>query len=184
MICSLVSCLDVGQLMLSSLSDNFKKHFWPKIKTFILLSSILKRHRLWWAMRVVGVPEWIVVIAQAMYNGAKSKVSGNGSYSDEVEVKVSVHQGSVLSPLLLIIALEALSRDFRTSCSWEILYADDLVLIAETLDLLMEKLKLWKDNMENKGLRVNMGKTKVMICGKGLNTIKPSGKYPCSVCRK
>ena len=28
-----------------------------------------------------------------------------------------------------------------------------------------------------------MGKTKVMICGKGLDTIKPSGKYPCSVCR-
>ena len=29
-----------------------------------------------------------------------------------------------------------------------------------------------------------MGKTKVMICGKGLDTIKPSGKYPCSDCRK
>ena len=38
--------------------------------------------------------------------------------------------------------------------------------------------------MENKGLRVNMRKTKVMICGNGLGTIKPSGKYPCSVCRK
>ena len=32
-----------------------------------------------------------------------------------------------------------------------------LVLIAETLDLLMEKLKLQKDNLKNKGLRVNMG---------------------------
>ena len=38
--------------------------------------------------------------------------------------------------------------------------------------------------MENKVVRVNMEKTKVMICGKGLDTIKPSGKYPCSVCRK
>ena len=38
--------------------------------------------------------------------------------------------------------------------------------------------------MENKELSANMGKTKVMICRKGLNTIKPSGKYPCSVCRK
>ena len=135
-------------------------------------------------MRDVGVPEWIVVIAQAMYNGAKSKVRGNGSYSDEFEVKVGVDQGSVLSPLLFIIVLEALSREFRTSCPWELLYTDDLVLIAETLDLLMEKLKLWKDNMERKGLRVNIGKTKVMICGKGLDTTKPSGKYPCSVCRK
>ena len=135
-------------------------------------------------MPVVGVPEWIVVIVQAMYNGAKSKVRVNGSYSNEFEVKVGVHQGSVLSPLLFIMVLEALSREFHTSFPWELLYVDDFVLIAETLDMLMEKWKLWKDNMENKGLRVNMGKTKVMICGKGLDTIKSSGKYPCSVCRK
>ena len=49
-------------------------------------------------------------------------------------------------------------------------FFDDLVLIAEILDLLMEKLKLWKDNMENKGLCVNVGKTKVMICRKGLDS--------------
>ena len=55
------------------------------------------------------------------------------------------------------VKLIALSREFHTSCSWELLHADDLALIAETLDLLMEKLKLWKDTMENKGLRVNMG---------------------------
>ena len=29
------------------------------------------------------------------------------------EVKVGVHQGSVLSPLLFIIVLDALSREFR-----------------------------------------------------------------------
>ena len=29
-----------------------------------------------------------------------------------------------------------------------------------------------------------MAKTKVMICGKVLDTIKQSGKYPCSVSRK
>ena len=139
---------------------------------------------LWWAMHVVGVPVWIVVMVQAMYNGAKSKVRVNGSHSDEFEVQVSVHQGSVLSPLLFTIVFEALSREFQASCPWELLYADDFVLIAEILDLLVEKLNLWKNNMENKGLRVNMGKTKVMIYGKGLYNIKPSGKYPCRVCRK
>ena len=40
------------------------------------------RKVLWWAVRVVGVPEWIVVIVQVMYSDAKSKVRGNGSYSD------------------------------------------------------------------------------------------------------
>ena len=49
-------------------------------------------------------------------------------------------------------------------------YADDLVLIAETFDFLMEKLKLRKDDIKNEGLHVNMGKTKLMICVEDLDT--------------
>ena len=48
-------------------------------------------------------------------------------------MKVCVHQGSILSPLLFIIVLEALSREFRSGVPWEDLYADDLVIIAECL---------------------------------------------------
>ena len=73
----------------------------------------------------------------------------NVSYIHEFEVKEGVHEGPVLSPLLFIIVSEALSRDFHTNCPWELLYTNDLVLIVETLDLLTEKLKLWKDNSSN-----------------------------------
>jgi len=41
-----------------------------------------------------------------------------------------------------------------------LLYADDLVVIAETEDDLITKLNEWKDNMENRGMRVNMNKIK------------------------
>ena len=37
--------------------------------------------------------------------------------------------------------------------------------------------------MEKKRLRVNAGKTKVMICGTGLDLLQSSGEYPCAVCR-
>ena len=40
----------------------------------------------------------------------------------------------------------------------------DLVLIAETKKLLLEKVRKWKEGMEKKGLRVNAGKTKFMWC--------------------
>ena len=65
-------------------------------------------------------------------------------------MKVGVHQGSVLSPLLFIIVLEALSREFRSGVPWEDLYADDLVImaIAESLEECVRRLLTWKEAME------------------------------------
>ena len=54
--------------------------------------------------------------------------------------QVGVHQGSVLSPLLFIIVLEALSREFRAGVPWEDLYADDLVIIADSLEECVRRL--------------------------------------------
>ena len=107
----------------------------------------------------------------------------NGQYSEEFGVGVGVHQGSVLSPLLFILVLEALSKGFRTGVPLELLYADDLVVIADSLEECLARLKAWKDGMECKGLRVNMKKTKLMISGPGLNLLRDSGAYPCAVCR-
>ena len=45
-----------------------------------------------------------------MYENLWSCVQVGKGLSDEFEVKVSVHQGHVLSPLLFIIVLDALSR--------------------------------------------------------------------------
>ena len=56
-----------------------------------------------------------------MYENARSQVRVNSVFIDMFDVKVGVHQGSVLSPLLLIIVLEALSREFRISYTWELL---------------------------------------------------------------
>ena len=55
--------------------------------------------------------------------------------------------------------------EFRVVLPWELLYADDLAVIAETEEELIKRLNEWKDNVESKGTRVNMNKTKVMISG-------------------
>ena len=94
-----------------------------------------------------------------------------------------MHQGSVLSPLLFIIVLEALSQELRTGSPWELLYADDLVIITETIEELSQKLDAWKVNLEKKGLRVNMKKTKTMFSEVNMDTLIGTGAYPCGVCR-
>ena len=121
------------------------------------------RKVIWWALRKLGVEEWIVRLVQGMYANARSRVRVGERYSEEFEVKVGVHQGSVLSPLLFIIVLEALSREFRSGVPWEDLYADDLVIIAESLEECVRRLLTWKEAMEKKGLRVNAGKTKIFF---------------------
>ena len=76
-----------------------------------------------------------------------------------------------------------MSTEFRSGVPWELLYADDLVLIAESED----KLRVWKKGFEEKGLKVNVGKTKVMRCSDELSIAKESGKFPLvplSICSK
>ena len=72
------------------------------------------RKVIWWALRKLGVEKWIVRLVQGMYANARSRVRVGEGNSEEFEVKVGVHQGSVLSPPLFIIVLDALSREFRS----------------------------------------------------------------------
>ena len=90
-------------------------------------------------------------LVQGVYANARSHVRLGEGYSEEFEVKVGVHQGSILSPLLFIIVLEALSREFRSGVPWEDLYADDLVIITEWLEECVRRLLTWKESMEKKG---------------------------------
>ena len=61
--------------------------------------------------------------------------------------------------------METISREFRVALPWELLYADDLVVIGETEDNLIKRLNERKDNVENGGMRVNINKIKVIISG-------------------
>ena len=99
------------------------------------------------------------------FPGAKTVVRTVYGNSKGFEVKVGMHQGSGLSPLLFVIVMEAISREFRVALPWELLYADDLAVIVETEEELIKRLNEWKENVESKGMRVNMNKTKVMISG-------------------
>ena len=83
-----------------------------------------------WKLRI---NEWIIQIVNSMVDNAHSKVRITKSYSNPINVLVGVHQRFALSPLLLIIVMEALSCEFRTDCPWELLYTNDLVIVAESL---------------------------------------------------
>jgi len=78
-----------------------------------------------WAMCKPGVEEWLVSAVMSMYSRAKTVVRTVYGNSKSSEVNVGMHQGSALSPLLFVIVMEAISREFRVALTWELLYADD-----------------------------------------------------------
>src|SRR5258706_155782 len=133
-----------------------KRDLWMAFVDLEKAFDRVPREVLWWALRQPGVEEWIVKVIQAMYEGVTTSVRLRGGETEEFAVRVGVHEGSVLSPLLFIIVLEELSKKFRVGLPWELFYADDLALMAESEQELSVKIKLWKTGMEEKGLRVNM----------------------------
>jgi len=58
----------------------------------------------------------------------------------------------------------------------------DLAVIAETEEDLIKRLNEWKDNVENRGMRENMNKTKVMISGGCQKPMQKAARWPCGVC--
>ena len=57
-------------------------------------------------------------------------------------------------------------------------------MIAETEEELIKRLNEWKDNVESKGMRVNMNKTKVMISGDCQKVRQKAVRWPCGACSK
>jgi len=137
-------------------------------------------------MRKLGVEEWLVSAVMSMYTGAKTVVRTVNGVSSGFQVKVCMHQGSALSPLLFVIVVEAISREFRVVLPWELLYADDLVVIAETEDFI-KRLNEWKNNVENRGMPCGIGQTKpdktnVVISGERQKPLQKAARWPCGVC--
>ena len=62
----------------------------------------------WWALKELGVEEWLVEVGQLMHRNAQSRDRVNGTLSDDFLVHTGLHQGSVLSPLSFTV-LEPLS---------------------------------------------------------------------------
>ena len=120
-----------------------------------------------------------------MYGNAWSRVHVGCNLSEEFSVKVGIHQGSCLNPLLFNNEHGSRSPHQKVSdrmslgipvCGWP----GDHVWIAGGMQ---EKLILRQASMEGKGLQLNMGKTKALIIsGLWLDTLQKSSKDPSPLC--
>ena len=86
-----------------------------------------------WVMEKKGISHVLVRSVMSLYEGAKIRVKVDSELSEEVEVKVGMHQGSVMSPFIYAVVVQGVTEFAREDALSEFLYADDLVLMSETI---------------------------------------------------
>ena len=134
-------------------------------------------------MRKRGVPEVLVISVKSLYVGAKTRVRVDSELSDKCEVKVRMHEGSLPSPFLFAVVVDIVTELAREGALSELLYADDLVLMREMIEVFRNKYLKWKEDFECKSLIVCHEKTKVMVSGSVVkNGLCERKVYQCGVC--
>ena len=127
-------------------------HFEDKRKLLRESSKVLE-----WKMRKKAIPKDLVRPVMSLHEESETRVRVDSDLSEEFEVKVGMHQGSVLSPFLFAVVVDVVIEFDRKSALSELLYADDLDLMSEKIKVHRNNLLKWKEVFESNGLKVNLG---------------------------
>ena len=64
------------------------------------------RDLIWWRLRKNNVPEGYIKVIQDMYKDKLTQIQTRDGCTDYFRINVGLHQGSALSPLLIIIIMD------------------------------------------------------------------------------
>ena len=129
----------------------------------------ISRNCLFYKLSSLGLSSKIIRVLQATYDHTQSKIWDSTMFSDSFPVEVGVKQGCILSPILFSLFLNDLVDYLSLGVTVAgvnvkaLLYADDIVLLANSpidLQTMIDKLhaycKTWS-------LHVNLAKSKVLV---------------------
>ena len=86
-----------------------------------------RRDITWWALRKKNVEEEYVKVIPDMYDGCTASVRTLLGSTESFDVKVGLHQGSTLCPLLFITVMDVISDEIGRGPAHAMLFADNLV---------------------------------------------------------
>ena len=120
-------------------------------------------------------PQKLVRMVRMWYETVRAKVRVNDVESEWFETKVRVKQGDTLSPLLFNIFINGIVERVNSKGAGArigdenvaiLLFADDMVLMAESEEELKELIAGVEEYCKEWHLEVNVDKTKVMVTSK------------------
>ena len=138
------------------------------------------RRYIWEALEAKKVPLKLINATKSVYEDPIGIVRLDGETSREFSMQKGVKQGDSLSPLLFNVFMDEIHkickrRTHRTKIgNWKLrpvylqslLYADDIVLIADTQERLQHAVNEWYEELRRKGMEINIDKSKTMRISK------------------
>ena len=136
----------------------------------------LDRESLWKLMRHYGIPDKLVKLVKATYDGTNCQVFHEGQLSRPFPIETGVRQGCLLSPFLFILAIDWIMKETTKGrmnglqwTPWQQLedldFADDLALLSHTHAQMQGKTEELNNISKSVGLRIHPGKSKLMKIG-------------------
>jgi hypothetical protein len=125
-----------------------------------------------------NVPDKLIKLIKLTMQQTKIKVKINNSYTKWLETKMGVRQGEPISTLLFSVVLDSVITNLEvwgnitTRLKQICTYADDIVIIGRTNQILIDTYCKLKQEVLKAGLILNISKTKYLYCTR--KTIQPT----------
>ncbi|KAG0713639.1 Pikachurin [Chionoecetes opilio] len=133
------------------------------------------RESLWDLLRLRGIPARTIGLMTGLYSGTESAVKCGGGVSSFFPVNTGVRQGCVLAPSLFNACMDWVLDKVvdQSDCGasvgntkiTDLVFADDAVIFAESLEVLVMALEALHEEAKPLGLEVSWLKTKVQVFG-------------------
>ena len=133
-------------------------------------------NKLWKILKEMGIPDHLTCLLRNLYACQEVTVRTGHGTTDWFQIGKGVHQGCILSPCLFNLYAEYIMRNAGLEEAqaeikivgrniYNLRYADDTTVIAESEDELKSLLMKVKEKSEKVGLKLNIQKTKIMASG-------------------
>ena len=150
-------------------------------KTFFCFTDYAKafdcvdHNKLWKILKQMGIPDYLTRLLRNLYAGQEATVRTGHGTTDWFQIGKGVRQGCT-SPCLFNLYAEYIMRNAgleeaqarikitRRNIN-NLIYADDITLMAESEEELKSFLMKVKEESEKVGLKLNLQKTKIMASG-------------------
>ncbi|XP_052772033.1 uncharacterized protein LOC128211362 isoform X1 [Mya arenaria] len=154
------------------------KRLYAVFVDFTKAFDFLVRDVIWYKLLKLGIRGNMFNVIKSMYATVKSRIKMHNTISkDDFTCMLGVRQGESLSPFLFSMYLNDIEEyymlngfdgiDIGMLKLFLLLYADDIVIMADSEDQLKKGLLLLEQYCDRWKLSVNSTKTKVMIFKKG-----------------